>query len=79
MVKCVKCGKGINPAAGYYNYLSGIECTKCGERKPDPSPVKMEKFLLKIAKLECGCAPSAGYTQELIIEAREILNIKTKK
>ena len=80
MANCVKCGKEINPARDYYSRPSGIECVKCGERTvAAPDPIKMQAFLLKIAKLERGCAPSAGYMEELILEAREILNIKTKK
>lgn len=76
MANCVKCGNVIIAAQGYYNRPSGIECVECGERPPGPDPIKMHKYILKIAKLERGCAPSAGYMEKLIIEAREILNIK---
>lgn len=31
------------------------------------------KYLEKMAKHECGCAPSAGYFEELILGAREAL------
>lgn len=33
------------------------------------------KFTTKIAKMETGCAPSAGYMEQLILEAREALGI----
>ena len=28
---CVKCNNEINPSAGYYNFSSGVQCTKYGE------------------------------------------------
>lgn len=78
MAKCVKCGKEIIPSQGYYGYPSGIECVRCGDmREEPPSMEKMQKFILKIARMECGCAPSAGYMEEIILEARKVLNIKT--
>ena len=77
MVKCVKCGKDIIPSKGYYGYPSGIECIRCGSKREEPpTPEKMQRYILKIARMECGSAPSAGYMEELIIEARRLLNIK---
>lgn len=33
------------------------------------------KFTQKIAKLQRGCAPSAGFMEELILEARKALDL----
>ena len=74
--ECVKCGKEIIPCEGYYNYSSGPECAKCGGgEKLDP--IAALRFTIKMAKMQLGCAPSAGYMEELILEARKALNIKT--
>lgn len=40
--------------------------------KADRTIAKAIKFCQKIAKIEKGCAPSAGYMQELIEEAENV-------
>lgn len=40
--------------------------------KTDRTIAKAIKFCQKIAKIEKGCAPSAGYMQELIEEAEKV-------
>lgn len=40
--------------------------------KADRTIAKAIKFCQKIAKIEKGCAPSAGYMQELIEEAEKV-------
>lgn len=40
--------------------------------KADRTIVRAIKFCQKIAKIEKGCAPSAGYMQELIEEAEKV-------
>lgn len=36
---------------------------------------EIKKYLNKMANHECGCAPSAGYFEELILEARKLIEI----
>ena len=40
--------------------------------KADRTVAKAIRFCQKIAKIEKGCAPSAGYMQELIEEAENV-------
>lgn len=40
--------------------------------KADRTITKVIKFCQRIAKIEKGCAPSAGYMQELIEEAEKV-------
>lgn len=77
-LKCVRCSKDIIGNEGFFNYPSGVRCVKCGDRK-SLDTVGALKFTLKIAKLQLGCAPSAGYMEELILEARRVLDITTKE
>ena len=43
------------------------------EKRAEYKATKCIKFCEKIAKLEKGCAPSAGYMQELIEDAENAL------
>lgn len=53
-------------------------CKKCKkEINSARDTIAMQKYILKIAKMECGCAPSAGYMEKLILEARKTLRIIT--
>lgn len=38
--------------------------------------INMQQFIGKIAKLEPGCAPSSGFMEKFILEARDILKQK---
>ena len=76
-MKCRKCGGKIRASDGYRNDIfSGITCDACEDMRTSPDVVQMQNYITKIAKFECGCAPSAGYMEELILEARSILNQK---
>jgi hypothetical protein len=45
---CTKCGCEINPNAGYYNRLSGVQCVQCNEKGKE---TKADKIFAK--KVEC--------------------------
>lgn len=32
-LRCKKCNCIIPPGAGYYNFLTGAQCSKCGNKK----------------------------------------------
>lgn len=77
-IKCTECGKDIAFGKSYYDYPTGAECIDCGRRGKMNVGLVL-RFADKIARMEIGCAPSAGYMAELIMEARASLNINTKK
>lgn len=42
-IKCVVCNCIINPKAGYYNFSSGAQCSKCGDEKAKILDREMKK------------------------------------
>lgn len=78
VLNCSKCGKEIGPNQGFYNYPSGAKCSKCGGGG-SPDPIAALEFCARVSKIELGNAPSVGYMEELILEARKALGIKTKE
>ncbi len=47
---CTKCGIEIIPAAGYFNYPSGIMCVECGLKRNPAVEKALNEELLRMAK-----------------------------
>ena len=72
-MKCTKCKKEFDPSKGCYNYPSGVKCPQCGGKRDATTPEDLAKlFVKKMAAMPLGHAPSVGYMDLLIGEAKAV-------